>query len=403
MPAQAKKKAAFRAAAALLLVAVLLAAAYWSARLAWADVLFRRNDLQSVRDSVRLDPGNERHVAWLAELAENAGEDPGPLLQRASALNPLDARVWIRRGLNAELQGDNRTAERMLLQAARVSRLFEPRWTLVNFYFRRGDESRFWAWVAPSFAMSYGDRSALFDLCWRMRPDPAAILHAMPPGAGLRLQFAAFLVAHDRADAAADVAERISGTEDGSERDALIGLCDRMLRGGHVAAALRVWNGLCSRKLVPFAPLDAEHAIANGSFVRFPSGQGFDWRVRITPAVQPVLLDSPRALRISLTGDEPENCTLLAQTVALDPEKDYTLRFTYRTSGIAAPAGLHFRVLDRVTPDLASTDWRGVQLDFPSAGHRTAILTLEYRRAPGSVRAEGWIALRQVALAGERP
>ena len=111
---------------------------YSSIRLAYADWLFRQNGIESVARASRLDPANGAYQAWLAELLENDGQDAAKELEAAARLSPLSSRVWIRRGLSAESNGDRALAEQLLLRAAEVDRLMEPRWTLMNFYFRAG-------------------------------------------------------------------------------------------------------------------------------------------------------------------------------------------------------------------------------------------------------------------------
>src|SRR5690242_16815482 len=126
-----------------LLLAALAVASYWSCRLAWADQLSRSADPVSVARAVRLAPGNEEFHLRVARALDKRGEDPTLALESAAALNPFDAGVWMRLGLRAEMRGDFDGAERDLLQAARISRQFEPRWTLANYYLRRNDPASF--------------------------------------------------------------------------------------------------------------------------------------------------------------------------------------------------------------------------------------------------------------------
>ena len=90
----------------------------FSVRLAWADALFRANTAASVKRATEIDPGNSSYHAWLAEILEHDGRDPGAELELASKLNPSDSAMWIRRGLRAESEGDYAGAERLLLHAA---------------------------------------------------------------------------------------------------------------------------------------------------------------------------------------------------------------------------------------------------------------------------------------------
>src|SRR5438270_8282764 len=123
----------------LLALAALALASYRSIRLACADSLFRANTLASVRKATEIDRGNAAYHAWLADLQEYEGLDPTAALETASALNPSDSAIWIRRGLRAESQRDFVNAEKFLLEAARIDKLFVPRWTLANYYARIGD------------------------------------------------------------------------------------------------------------------------------------------------------------------------------------------------------------------------------------------------------------------------
>ena len=237
----------------LIAAVFLLFAAYTSIRIAYAEFLFRQNTLDSVQQATRLDPADARYFAWLAELLENNGQDPGPALDTAIRLNPLDSRLWIRRALNVEAAGNPAEAERLLLHAASIDRLMEPRWTLMNFYFRRGDAARFWPWAQQTFAISYGDRAPLFDLCWRLKPDPASIARVLPTSYPVEFQFFQFLIEKDRLADAAALAKRILPLADPADTKSYLRCADRLLRSGDAAGAARLWNALCDRRLLPFA------------------------------------------------------------------------------------------------------------------------------------------------------
>src|SRR3979411_1027656 len=112
----------------VLAAAALGFAGYSSVRLAWADVFFRANTLESVKAAVTIDPGNASYHAWLAEIEEHDGLDPEPELEIASKLNPSASAIWIRRGLRAESQGDLAGAEQSLVKAPAVAGVYAARW-----------------------------------------------------------------------------------------------------------------------------------------------------------------------------------------------------------------------------------------------------------------------------------
>jgi hypothetical protein len=134
----------------LLGITVLTLTGYWAIRLAIADQLFRANSLKTLAKATQLNPINSQYFLLLAEYQEQAGVDPEPALAAASQLNPLDSSIWIHRGLSAEFAGDFARAEKFLLEAARVDKLFDPRVTLANYYFRRNNPEQFWRWTRGS-------------------------------------------------------------------------------------------------------------------------------------------------------------------------------------------------------------------------------------------------------------
>ena len=164
--------------------AVLGLAIYWSLRLGYADHLFRSGTPEGVKRAVELAPGNARYQDHWAAILEDSGKDPAAALaamEAAVASNPRDSSSWMELGLRAERDGDLQKAERCLLEAARVDRQYDPRWTLANFYFRKSDWENFWLWAREAAAMSYGDSAALFRLGWRATQDPALILSRAIP------------------------------------------------------------------------------------------------------------------------------------------------------------------------------------------------------------------------------
>jgi len=367
---------------ALLLTLPLALACYWSARLAYADLLYSRDTLASAQQAVRLDPGNARYLAWLAELEEHDGNDPVPTLTRAAALNPRDSAIRIRLGLFAEQRGDFASAERELLAAARLDRQFDPRATLANYYFRRGDDTHFWRSIREAFAVSYGDLTPMFDLCWRMTNQPAVVRAALGPNTRLLDRYLSFLLAQNRLDAAVPIARELAAAARQQDLRLLLAACDRTFD-------LATWNALCGR-LLPYAPLDPAGGVSltNPSFNFDPVLHGFDWRIPASPEISVARADSPHALRIALSGRQPESCELVYQYLPLVPHRRY--RFRFQTD--ARDPGLFWQILDTRSP-IARPDFV-----FESSDASLARLALIYRRPTGSVRLEGSITLRDLAL-----
>lgn len=381
--------------------AVLLFGAYTSVRISRAELFFHRNTIDSVRLAVQLDPSEARYQVWLAELSENEGRDAADALERAAHLNPLDSRIWIRRGLTAESNGNRKEAERWLLHAAAIDRLMEPRWTLMNFYFRGREEDQFWHWARETFAISYGDRAPLFDLCWRMREDAAFIQSkALPEKYPILFQFAGFLRAKGRLQDAAVLAERILPDATADHHAAYLSLVDALLKGGDAGTAVRLWNALCERQIIPARRLNPAvgDSLTNGGFDHDPVTGGFEWRLPSTRGVTALRMIHPDEMRVTFSGQQDDACDPISQTVPLQPARMYRLQFVYRTSGVPVGSGLRVRALDQVTPDLSSADWMQQTLTFTAGPRDSGDILIEYRRPPGFVRIEGTLELRSITL-----
>jgi hypothetical protein len=377
----------------------LAAACYFAARLACADAFYRADSLEAAAQAVRLDAGNARYLAWLAELQEHEGLDPTPALEHAAALNPRDSAIRIRLGLDAEQRRDFARAQRDLLEAARIDRQFDPRATLAHYYFRRGDAPKFWRWVHEALATGYGDLTPLFQLAWRMTDDPETVRAALPPNSSVRGRYLAFLLAEDRLHAAGSIAQVFAAQAGPPDLPLLLSACDRLLERQEFSPALATWNVLCKR-LLPYRALDPARGVSltNPGFRFEPLLRGFDWRISTSSEISAVREESPPALRIMLSGRQPESCEMLAQFVPLAAHRKYRLRFHYRTTGVPAESGLRCRVFAAEAPLPASAEWTAGALSFESGDATGARLALLYRRPPGSPRAQGSITLRELDL-----
>jgi tetratricopeptide (TPR) repeat protein len=154
-------------------LAALGIAVWFSIVLARADYYFRTDKIQRATE---IAPRNTEYLALRALQLNYDGADSRSLLEKIAALNPYSSAPRIRLGLAAEVSGDLASAERWLLEAAKVDHQFEPRWTLANFYFRAGDKNEFWKWMRAALEVSYGDRTPAYDLCWRVSDDAGEIL-----------------------------------------------------------------------------------------------------------------------------------------------------------------------------------------------------------------------------------
>lgn len=392
-------------------LAMLAFAGYWSLRLTWADRLSQASDPHTVARAVRLSPGDAVFRVKLARVLDKNGGDPTGALEAASMLNPSDASVWMRLGLNAEMRGDFGRAEGDLLEAARVSRRFAPRWTLANFYFRRKNAARFWPWVRQSLVVVNGDDlGPVFGLCWNISQDAALILNqAIPERRSVLNAYLAFLMRAGRLRDGAPVARKLVAAATEADRSTLLGWSDRLLESRDLPAALETWNAMCSRRLLPYVPLEPEHGVSltDGSFDADAAGGGFGWRLASVPGVSCGRSAQPRSLWLSFSGTQPDRCEPLSEYLALVPGRPYRLRFEYRTSDMAVQSGLQWQVQDMQSgarlasrsPWLSSPAWKNDEMLFTApASSALARLVLAYQSVPGTPKIEGSVMISHMQL-----
>ncbi|MBI3697467.1 MAG: hypothetical protein HY238_21860 [Acidobacteria bacterium] len=394
-------------------VAILGYACFWTLRLGYADHLYHSESAEDARRAAKLVPASARYQARWAAMLDRSGKDPAAslaALEAALACNLWDSSSWIDLGLRAEMDQDFANAESSLLEAAHVDKQYDPRWTLVNFYFRRNDPEKFWLWARQAAAISYGDPAPLFRLCWRVTQDPAVILErAIPPQPQILLRYLAFLLADNHLDGVEEAAQRAAKYAGREDLPVLFASCDRLLGAQQLPGALRIWSALCERRLLPYPAPDPGRGwfLTNGDFGVSPVSHGFDWRVHPPEGVSCSRDRSPLALRVTFSGKQPESCEIMNQFVPLLPGRQYRFRFRYRTSGIGPHTGLRWRVFDAATgaelgdrsPYLSSEDQTTEDLPFATPpGVRLARVVLAYQRALGTTRIEGSAFLSDTSL-----
>lgn len=365
-------------------IAALLAAGFFSIERARADFDFRRQSSGEVARAVQMEPGNADYLMFRALQIEYDGGDPRPLLERAARLNPWSSAPRIRLGLDAEVRGDDSSAEKWLLEAARIDRQFEPRWTLANFYFRRENPAEFWKWMRAALEISYGDRRPAFELCWQMSGDAKEIFtRAMPRRREVLAAYLGWLLETHRVDASVPVAIALASDRD--ERGLVLASVDALLESHDQRDALGLWQA---------AGLRAPNGIYRGNFEGGAIADGFDWRWNEISGVVHADIDEPRTMhRISFDGRQPASCEVLRQMVVLEKNARYRLRWNAAISQMESPTGLEWRIGDARA---AVSDGAGM-IEF-IAPPDVAELKLVYERPSGEVRAEGSVEFWGVAI-----
>jgi len=391
-----------------LLIAGAIAGACYSTILARTAHLFTQDTASSVATAVQLVPYKSEYVARLA--AWNS-DDRVSLLKRAVELNPFDYESLIQLGLTSEMNlGDAKAAENYFLKAAAVNHMYEPKWTLANYYFRHDNATEFFRWANETLKISPYDGGPVFTQMWLLSQDAQRLSAVVPDRPRALIQYTWFLANNQQYSAITPIVQRlvrIVGTDDprGWGRDDLIASSlDRVLASGDLHDALQIWTTLRDGRWISQGVPDANHPLTNGDFRWHFYNHGFDWLPLETEGVRvDQLLDEP-SIDVSLSGYQPEHCQILRQYVAVEPGFLYKLQWKAEASGVPAGMGIAWH-LHAANGDVGGDIVSGDLLNKPQVWEFVAtpnvngfVLTLEYNRPSGQVRPTGRITLRSVTM-----
>lgn len=381
------------------IITSVLAFGIWcSWTLARADYLFRLNTPESVRAAIHLEPDSWEYYMRLALLDDAHAQQ---LLETAISLDPYNAEADIELSLRLEGAGDYSRAEKLLLDAFAIDRTYLPRWSLANFYLRRNNLPAFWTWAQSAAEMPSDNVRPLFELCWRVSPDPNEIeRRIVNNNPELIRQYLDFLLTKDQLPAAAQAAQRLSQVGDPTMDDPeMYSVIDRLIAAGEADAARNVWNVLIEKHWVVADP----GVPNNPNFARDPLPVGFDWAVFSYSGLHS--WPGPSGLETEFSGAEPENCTIVQQAIALPPG-NYELEYSYRTDEIPPETGLKWQIIAAGSEtvlaesnDLSSETMNHGNFEFSIPLDASLVhLRLQYRRTFGTPRISGTLVIPSIQI-----
>jgi len=390
-----------------LLIAGAAAATCYSFVLARASWLFQQDNATSVPAAVRLVPYNS---SYLSRLASWRADERVALLHRAIELNPFDFQSLIQLGIDSEFQRhDDAQAERYYLSAFDVNKMFLPKWTLTNFYFRHERRAEFLHWATATLAITPYSPEPVFTQMWLLSAKPAEIARAIPDRPRILLPYAWFLSNSRQYDAIPPVVSRLvaavgKGDPHAWGRDDLLPqIEDRLMAEGERGPALEIWASMVKAGWLHEAIPSNAHAVTNGQFRTPFFRHGFDWMPANVDGARIEQSPVEGLVRVQLSGDEPERCTLLQQYIPLQAGREYTLSWQAESRLIDMPSGLSWKltpVAQREQASLSSGDLSAAERQdwrFRAPLHASLyLLSLEYGRPLGHLRARGTVTLRSV-------
>lgn len=363
-----------------------------------SDALLSQGTAESVRASIRLEPDCWWCYVKLAGLEESSAEQH---LQTSLRLNRYDSDADIDLGLRYESDGDFNRAEKLLLEAFAVDDTYMPRWSLANFYLRRNNLPAFWMWIRRATEMPADDIGALFELCWRVSPDPKAIeANIVEENPEVVRQYIGFLIGKNQPSAAVRPAlnlVRVGSKE--ADQTLLFTLLDKLIHADDSIGANALWNRLLSLHWIV-----ADSSFPNNpQFSRDPLPVGFDWVLPTDNGIHS--WPGSFGLETEFSGNEPEDCTIAEQTILLSPG-NYKLDSSYRTRNILPDTGIRWQILEtRSDKILASSDSLSsdtlarVVLPFVvSPDEHMLRLRLAYQRNVGTPRVSGTVVITSVRI-----
>ncbi len=406
-PARARVRSLVSASTNVALIGGFVVAAAWSVRLASSDYFYRQETIRATETAIAYTPGQAEAYLRLAILEPDRNSRRAmEALQQALALNPSDGPSWIELGLRHEAGGELTSAERCFLRAAREDKQYLPRWTLANFYLRRNDNARFWAWAKESAAVVYGDPRSLFRLCGKVAEDGNLIDRLQIARPDVRAQYLAYILSLNQIGLLGPSSRRLLQDTRESDVAVLLQVCDRLLDNQRTNDGLEIWNRLAASHRIPSGPVAAASGtvLTNGNFASQPTSHGIDWRLRQVVGVISSFEEDPPGLRITFSGRQEERSEPLMQLAPVQGNTTYRLTCQLRTSGIPPNTGLHWNISDmdgHTLKDSASlsseTDAHEMSFLAPPAC-KMVRLALRYERTPGTTRVEGYVILREVEL-----
>jgi hypothetical protein len=232
----------------------------------------------------------------------------------------------------------------------------------------------------------------LFDLCWRVTPDPAKItaeiLNEKPE---MLRQYISFLLGLEQTIAVVDVAPRLVRSGDPHEDlETMLAVVNRLVVLNNATGANKMWNLLIQQNWVT-----ADSTVPNNAnFQREPLPVSFDWSLSEYQGLHS--WPGSSGLETEFTGSEPEDCVIAEQFVTLTPG-NYALNYSYRTSEIKTGTGIHWRIFDAMSNQVLaeSTDLSSEELAHSSFGFSVAPgdtilrVSLSYQRTLGTPRISG--------------
>ncbi len=344
---------------------------------------------------VRWQRGGVYLTAAAAEQNEAYLQTAITELREAARLSPSDYRLWLTLGRALERNDASSEARAAFERAAQLApNHFETQWGLGNHLLRTGDQAAAFAALRAALRTRPAALWLVFDYAWNTYAgNTAAITQALAPTNETRGQLAALLITRSRVDEALAL-WRASAPHSTAET---IKLVTALTSAGRFKAAAELSRSLNDASLP--RPDDGSW-LANGGFEQnFDPATSlplFAWRIGSPRGVTVTLDQQTHAagqLSLRFKFDLAENPTLIlaTQTVPVQPNTGYCLRFTARTEALQSLSTPLISVVDAANENRlgvstaplpnGNNDWKETVLHFTTKAETEAV-TVRVQRLP---------------------
>jgi len=400
----ARKRLAIGAGALLCIVYLLLAG-----RLVVASWLGERPELSSLQRAARLDPRNADYRNHLGRYYALVARDPAAAIEpyRAAVdLNPHASRYWFDLASAYQVLGDLSHQSWALEHAIQADPTTpDVAWEAANFYLVQGEDQKALHEFHVVLENDPALANAAIQYCWRIDPDPDALLHdVVPARAEAYIAFLGLLMSKEETAATAKVWAALMATSQTFEARYVYAYIQYLFDHKDVEQARLVWQQAAPRfGLSAYMPT-GRNLIVNGDFSLDVLNGGFDWQYEKQPSVNLNLDPSDfhggrRSLLITFDGPGVRDAGI-RQFIAVQPNTEYEFTAYYKNGEIEGAGGPHFTIQDAYNREvLYDSDelkeagfWKSASGKF-TTGADTRLVVLHVRRVPeGSpIRGKLWI------------
>ena len=374
-----------------------------------ASVFASRAELRSLERAVRLSPGNAdyrhrlgRYFAFVAADPQSATQS----LRAAVQLNPHDARYWFDLAAAYHVTGDL-TGQRAALDRALQAEPTAPdvAWEAANFFLIDGDIDRALREFRVVIENDVSLADAALRTCWRVRPDPDALLRdVVPARTDSLISFLDLLTSKQETEGAIKTWQRLAQLHQKFQNRYLYEYVRYLIAMRRPDAAMSAWEQTAGTLgLSAYLPTE-DNLVVNGNFSLDILNGGFDWTYVNRIGVQP-LLDSSDFRQgqrsLSLTFEGPGiNDAGIQQLIPVRGATTYEFSAYYKSANFEGAGGPQIVLRDAYTgaPLFASDPLNDA--DFWKEAHSkvttpdsTTLLVLAIERFPAGspIRGKLWL------------